>query len=152
MSHDTPADIAVAEIILDGFNLHYWLFREYALKAREHFERGEWEAQWETSRARIEMYDQRVSETVAAVQAAFPQAQGEELWPAIKLAYIRSLYQHLQPEYAETFFNSVTRKVFTTVGVRGEREFVSAVDRRAASRVRAVSWSRAAPTCSRRAR
>lgn len=123
MSHDTPADIAVAEIILDGFNLHYWLFREYALKAREHFERGEWEAQWETSRARIEMYDQRVSETVAAVQAAFPQAQGEELWPAIKLAYIRSLYQHLQPEYAETFFNSVACRVLHHSYYRNEYLF-----------------------------
>ena len=30
-----PADIA--QTILDGFDLHYWLFREFSAKAREHF-------------------------------------------------------------------------------------------------------------------
>ena len=33
-----PAQIA--QTILDGFDLHYWLFREYSVKAKEHFERG----------------------------------------------------------------------------------------------------------------
>ena len=70
MTSDLPTATAVAQIILDGFNLHYWLFREYALKAREHFERREWEEQWETSRARIDMYDQRVAETVATADEA----------------------------------------------------------------------------------
>ena len=112
MTLELPTATAAAQIILDGFNLHYWLFREYALKAREHFERREWEEQWETSRARIDMYDQRVAETVATVLAHIPQAQQEEkLWPAVKFAYIRMLYQHPQPEFAETFFNSVVCRV-----------------------------------------
>lgn len=109
---DKPTATAVAQIILDEFNLHYWLFREYALKAREHFERGEWEAQWETSRARIEMYDQRVNDTVAGLRTDFPQTQYDELlWHAVKHVYIQMLYQHLQPECAETFFNSVACRV-----------------------------------------
>src|SRR5688500_9594547 len=104
IAQDSLIATALARTILDGFDLHFWLFREYSLKAREHFERGEWSALWETSRARIDMYDQRVAEAVEAVVRGFPNAgEDESLWPAVKLAYIRLLYPHLQPECAETF-------------------------------------------------
>jgi isocitrate dehydrogenase kinase/phosphatase len=63
------------------------------------------------SRERIQMYDLRVEEAVAAVRARFPEAQGDELWPAIKLAYIGLLHEHRQPECAETFYNSVACQV-----------------------------------------
>ena len=58
------------------------------------------------------MYDLRVWEAVSALNATFPEAEHDEsLWPAIKLSYIGMLYEHLRPELAETFFNSVARRV-----------------------------------------
>ncbi len=64
------------------------------------------------ARERIQMYDQRVQETVDAVLARFPEAPRDEaLWPAIKLAYIGSVHEHKQPECAETFYNSVACQV-----------------------------------------
>src|SRR5262249_7953143 len=58
------------------------------------------------------MYDQRVREGVEAVHVALSGAVIEEaLWPAIKRAFIGMLHEHMQPECAETFFNSVARRV-----------------------------------------
>jgi isocitrate dehydrogenase kinase/phosphatase len=107
-----PAQIA--QTILDGFDLHYWLFREYSVKAKEHFERGEWAAAWETNLARLEMYDRRVAETVEAVLTQFPHARTDEsVWKKVKRVYISLLYNHLQPECAETFYNSVACRVLS---------------------------------------
>jgi isocitrate dehydrogenase kinase/phosphatase len=98
----------VARAILAGFDRHYGLFREAAVRAKALFERADWPALRDLARGRIEMYDRRVQETVDEVRARFPEAETDEsLWPAIKLAYIPLLHEHRQPECAETFYNSV---------------------------------------------
>ncbi|MDA8107041.1 MAG: bifunctional isocitrate dehydrogenase kinase/phosphatase [Betaproteobacteria bacterium] len=102
----------VARTILAGFDKHYGLFRAAARQAKRHFERADWAAMLALARERIQMYDQRVHEGVETVRRAFPQAERDEsLWPAIKLAYIGLLHEHLQPECAETFYNSVACQV-----------------------------------------
>ncbi len=107
---DTVTDIA--QTILDGFNRHYRLFREISASARNHFENGDWQSIVDANRARIDMYDQRVRECVNKVLKQYPASQQDEsLWPKIKIAYIGLLYQHLQPECAETFYNSVACRV-----------------------------------------
>jgi len=103
---------AVAREILAGFDRHYRLFREAARAAKRLFEAADWAGLRALARERIEMYDRRVAETVEALVAHHPGLAAEEaLWPAIKLAYIRLLQDHRQPECAETFYNSVACKV-----------------------------------------
>ena len=113
---DVAADIAGT--ILAGFDKHYRLFREVSAQARERFEHAEWTAAWEANRVRIEMYDRRVLEAVERVLADHPEARasgealgGDSLWASIKHAYIALLYDHRQPECAETFYNSVACRV-----------------------------------------
>lgn len=101
----------IARTILAGFDKHYRLFREASARAKERFENADWAAAREAQRLRIQMYDQRVTEAVAAVRRRFPGAGDESLWPRIKLAYIGLLYEHRQPECAETFYNSVACRV-----------------------------------------
>jgi isocitrate dehydrogenase kinase/phosphatase len=101
----------IARSILDGFDRHYELFRQAAIEAKALFEAADWGRMQELARARIQMYDLRVQEAVDAVRARFPEAQGDELWPAIKVAYIGLLHEHRQPECAETFYNSVACQV-----------------------------------------
>jgi isocitrate dehydrogenase kinase/phosphatase len=104
--------IALAQTILEGFNKHYRLFRAASVQAKERFERADWKAGREARVARIQMYDKRVEEAVQAVRARFPDTEREEvLWPQVKLAYIGLLNEHLQPELAETFYNSVACSV-----------------------------------------
>ena len=64
------------------------------------------------NRERIQMYDLRVKESVDLLIERFPEAEtNDRLWPEIKLAYVSVLYEHLRPELAETFFNSVACRV-----------------------------------------
>ena len=104
----------IAKAILDGFDHHYHLFRQSSIDARARFERADWAGVVVAQRERIGMYDLRVGEAVAAVTARFPDAGREEsLWRQIKTEYIALLYEaaHKQPECAETFFNSVARRL-----------------------------------------
>ena len=102
----------IASVILEGFDKHYRLFRERSSNAKDRFERSDWKAVVDASRARIGMYDLRVAEAVEAVRERFPDAGREDvLWHHIKLAFITLLYEHAQPECAETFFNSVARRL-----------------------------------------
>jgi isocitrate dehydrogenase kinase/phosphatase len=104
----------IARAILDGFDRHYRIFRETCVQAKARFEQADWAGVREAQRARIGMYDQRVTEAVAAVHSRFPDVgRAEELWRRVKVAYIALLYEveHKQPECAETFFNSVARRV-----------------------------------------
>ncbi|MCL2778098.1 MAG: bifunctional isocitrate dehydrogenase kinase/phosphatase [Polyangiaceae bacterium] len=104
--------IEIAQTILNGFDRHYRLFRATSAKAKERYENADWVGARKASQERIEMYDERVAESVTAVTERFPGAGREEtLWPIIKRAYIDLLYEHKQPECAETFFNSVSRRV-----------------------------------------
>jgi isocitrate dehydrogenase kinase/phosphatase len=102
----------IARTILDGFNRHYHLFREISAHARRRFERADWEAVKKSNRIRIDMYDQRVVEAVEAVLTRFPAAKNDEaLWPHVKREFISLLYDHKQPDCAETFYNSVACRV-----------------------------------------
>ena len=114
----------IAEEILRGFDKHYRLFREISAGAKERFERGDWAGVRDASRARISMYDQRVREAVAIVSQRFPLATVEEtVWPHIKQAYFQLLYEHRQPECAETFYNSVACRVLHRRYYRNEYLF-----------------------------
>ena len=46
------------------------------------------------------------------------------VWVSTKAVYSGLIYDREDWEIAETFFNSVTRRIFTTVGVNEEIEFV----------------------------
>lgn len=102
----------IARSILDGFDKHYRLFREISAAAKGRFERSDWAGVRDASQRRIQFYDQRVREACSVIVERFPTASTDEsLWPLIKQAYIGLLYDHLQPECAETFFNSVACRV-----------------------------------------
>lgn len=114
----------IAQTILEGFDKHYRLFRNAAKTAKEHYEHADWPAARRLAQDRIDMYDERVAEAVVAVAERFPAAGREEnLWPTIKRAYIGLLHDHMQPECAETFFNSVARRVLDRRYYRNEYIF-----------------------------
>lgn len=107
---DDPA--TVARTILAGFDRHYRLFRGISAGARARFESADWLAVDHASRERIDFYDTRVQETVRELHEEHPGVEASSApWPSIKIAYVALLHQHLQPECAETFFNSVACRV-----------------------------------------
>jgi isocitrate dehydrogenase kinase/phosphatase len=107
---------AIAQVMLEGFNKHYALFRECARAAKRHFEAGNWLAIQHVGRDRIDFYDRRVEETTERILREFGFAglggsEADALWEQVKLHFIGLLLDHKQPECAETFFNSVSVKV-----------------------------------------
>ena len=103
---------AVAQAILEGFDKHYRIFRETSRGAKERFEKQDWAAVQQTSRERIQFYDQRVLEGVERLQQEFRAESLDDLtWQQIKLHYIGLLTNHKRPELAETYFNSVCCRI-----------------------------------------
>ena len=102
----------VAQTILDGFNRHYSLFREYSRAGKPCFENADWKKAAEASAERIKGYELRVQETVEEIRRNYPEAAGmAELWPRIKIVFIGKLMNHWQAECAETYYNSVACRV-----------------------------------------
>jgi len=112
MNSNPQSGKAVAQTILDGFDRHYFLFRRFGYEAKFCFEHADWSRAAEGRKERILGYEARVTETVNALDARFPDvAENAQLWPEIKAAYITLLLNHLQAECAETFYNSVVCRV-----------------------------------------
>ena len=62
---------------------------------------------------RIAYYDARVRESVEALHRDFDlEHHDQELWKQVKLQYMGLLYEHKQPELAESFYNSVFCQLF----------------------------------------
>jgi isocitrate dehydrogenase kinase/phosphatase len=102
----------IARAMLEGFNKHYRLFQAVSAEAKGRFERADWLGQQRAQRERIEFYDKRVAEGAERLQREFDASSlSMDVWQQVKLHYIGLLTNHLQPELAETFFNSVTTKI-----------------------------------------
>ena len=102
----------VAQSILEGFNRHYRAFREAGVRAKTLFEAGDWHDLQRLARDRIASYDNRVGECVRLLEDEYDAENiDDDVWQQIKLHYIGLLTNHLQPECAETFFNSVCCKI-----------------------------------------
>ncbi|WP_424193021.1 bifunctional isocitrate dehydrogenase kinase/phosphatase [Ampullimonas aquatilis] len=102
----------IAHTILEGFNRHYRLFSEISARAKQCFEQQAWLELQQTARERIDYYDIRVHETVDIIDNEYvPEELTDDVLQEVKLHYIGLLTNHLQPELAETFFNTVITKI-----------------------------------------
>ncbi|WP_303785182.1 bifunctional isocitrate dehydrogenase kinase/phosphatase [Azovibrio restrictus] len=103
----------IALALIQGFNKHYSVFRQTSREAKQRFENADWLAVHRAVSERIRFYDERVNETVERLKQEFDAAHIDDgTWQQVKLLYIGLLLNHKQPELAETFFNSVTTKIF----------------------------------------
>ena len=123
-SEASPLSAAAAQFVQEAFLQHTAHFRRLTLQARDHFERQEALAGRRDAVARLDLY--RAAVTVAA--AGLHRRLGAKFldratWRAIKNEYAERVGDRGDAEIARTFFNSVTRRLFTTVGVDPEVEF-----------------------------
>ena len=105
--------IEIAATILNGFNRHFTIFTEITRGAKQRFENANWLAEREAARERIEFYDHRVRDAIADLQKLFElEPFNSQLWFDVKREYVQLISNHLQPELAETFYNSVFCALF----------------------------------------
>ncbi|MEW6982262.1 bifunctional isocitrate dehydrogenase kinase/phosphatase [Colwelliaceae bacterium 6471] len=104
---------ALAKTILNGFERHIYLFSEITLSAKQRFEQCQWAEVQAAAKARTDFYELRVQETLSTIKQDFRiTALDNNLWQAVKAAYVDLLSTHLQPELAESYFNSVFCQLF----------------------------------------
>ena len=103
----------IAATILNGFNRHFTIFSKITRGAKKRFESADWEAEREASRERIVYYDKRVKDSIRDLRKLFDlEPFDSQLWFAVKREYVQLISDHLQPELAETFYNSVFCALF----------------------------------------
>ncbi|MDO4235730.1 MULTISPECIES: bifunctional isocitrate dehydrogenase kinase/phosphatase [Pseudomonas] len=107
--------LAIARMILDGFDDYREHFRQITDGARERFEKAQWQQGQAASAARINLYEEKVGEVTARLRAAFEAGvlQDIERWPLVKSAYIGLIDLRFDDELSETWYNSVFCSLFS---------------------------------------
>ena len=103
----------IAITILNGFDRHFKIFSNITKSAKQRFENEDWNGEREASRERIKFYDTRVKDAIRYLQKTYDlEPFDSQLWFDVKLEYVLLISNHLQPELAETFYNSVFCALF----------------------------------------
>jgi isocitrate dehydrogenase kinase/phosphatase len=114
-----------AAAIYSAYNDYEQHFRTITRRAQWRFETRDWHGMQDDSRARLELYRQIVDRVVNEIRGLLTNRVQEPLvWASMKAVYSGQIAARDDWEVAETFFNSVTRRIFATVGVDPRVEFV----------------------------
>jgi len=100
-------------------------FREITRRAPARFDARDWHGREQDAVERIELYDGWVNRTVADMREQLGEAaQDRALWAQMRKRFHDRTSGLADAAFARTFFSSVSRRVFGTVGVDPEIEFV----------------------------
>lgn len=118
------ANVAARQIY-DGFVRYGRRFHEITCQAQTRFEAKDWHGQRADALARLNLYRHIVDGVVIAVRELLGERLTRKMvWASMKAVYSGLIAENSDWELAETFFNSITRRIFTTVGVDPRLEFV----------------------------
>ena len=115
-----------AREIREGFERYNAEFRAITRRAPVRFDARDSKGSQRDAVERIDLYDKFVNGTVAELRAKLgDRALDRELWMQIRGGFPTEIETLPDPEFAKTFFSSTTRRMFGTVGVAPEIEFVA---------------------------
>jgi len=124
LSASRVANMAAGGILAD-FDSYQGAFRAVTRRARGRFEAGDWQGAVEDAIERLDLYGRVIGQVEADVRRMLGNRVSDRLvWAGMKAVYSGLIAGRQEWEIAETFFNSVTRRVFATVGVDANIEFV----------------------------
>ncbi|WP_219064210.1 bifunctional isocitrate dehydrogenase kinase/phosphatase [Pseudomonas sp. UMAB-08] len=105
----------IAQMILDGFDDYREHFRQIADGAQARFEQALWQEAQRASAARINLYEEKVSEVTERLHGTFDAQSLLDVscWPLVKSAYINLIDVRFDDELAETWFNSIFCGLFS---------------------------------------
>lgn len=114
-----------ASLIHGGVDDYMGRFSQITRRAPARFQNLDWAGGQRDALLRLDLYVGVVDRVTAHLQQLMDQrSQDRMLWAAIKAVYSAYITDRDDREVAETFYNSVTRRVFHTVGVDKAVEFV----------------------------
>ena len=116
---------SATQLILNDFYSYMDRFNEVTSRAQQHFEKADWEAASDDALLRLNLYRRLNRATMDVLDEVLSRRMTDrETWRGFRGDYRALIENEANWELAETWFNSVTRKVFHTVGVDKDVEFV----------------------------
>jgi isocitrate dehydrogenase kinase/phosphatase len=101
-------------------------FRSITRRAQRRFEEREWKLGARDAVERIDLYDRRVEKCLASLVGRMGRHIADEpTWIGIRAAFGELIRDCPDREFYKTFFNSITRKIFDTVGANDDVEFIA---------------------------
>jgi isocitrate dehydrogenase kinase/phosphatase len=117
---------AAATIVRDAFLAYREAFAGVTRRAAVRFAARDWASAQRDSVERLELYARSVDAAIAALERGLgPAARERRCWAGAKERYAAFISGRPDRELGETFFNSVTRRLFETLGVDAALEFVA---------------------------
>ncbi len=114
----------LAGTIAEHFRAYNEEFGRITRRAALNFLAEDWHSAQLDGIARIELYEQRVTRCVSAMASELADRRSDPiLWAEIKRAFEMLVARRPDSDFYRTFFNSVSRDLFGTVGVNTELEF-----------------------------
>ena len=113
----------MSEIIFSSFISYMQSVQEISQKAGEHFASKKWSMNEVNASERLGLHQIKVLEVVSQMQDLLDQVtdkRGE--WRNCRDIYQQLVARRPDQGLAETFFNSVARRVFTTIGIDNDVE------------------------------
>lgn len=115
-----------ARLIADSYSRYRTEFAALTRRAPSRFGRHDWHGMQADAVERLGLYGKVISPTVARLTELFnPDVADRDLWSELKDTYHRRIARRPDLELSETFFNSTSRRIFSTVGVDPRVEFVA---------------------------
>jgi len=115
-----------ANAIRKAFKTYRTRFKEITERAQSRFLDRDWQAMRTEATQRLELYRDAVDRIETVIrQLLADRVQDRPIWADIKAVYSATRVRNDDWELAETFFNSTTRRIFSTVGVDSKIEFVN---------------------------
>lgn len=123
LSGSLRADL-VGPLIVEAFEGYQAAFRGITQRAKGRFERREWHQVVADAAERLDLYGLVIDRLESNVRVTLGSHVADRgVWASTKAAYSPLIDARPDRELAETFFNSVTRRIFATVGVDPNIEF-----------------------------
>ncbi len=117
--------VRAASAVADAYALMRQRFDALTARAAMHFTTRNWHRGHRDATARLLVYNRQTDAAVATLRKVLSdRVRDRELWGAVRSAYATLIAARTDHEIAATFFNSVTRRVFGTVGVDRGIEFL----------------------------
>jgi isocitrate dehydrogenase kinase/phosphatase len=115
-----------AQALVDSFAEYNAEFRAVTQRARSRFEDRDWRGSQRDAVERIDLYRKYVAGAVELMRHELGDDVHERaIWSSIKRRYAELIDPLPDSEFPKTFFSSVTRTTFATVGVDPAVEFVA---------------------------
>jgi isocitrate dehydrogenase kinase/phosphatase len=118
--------IKAVDAVLRWFDLYVNEFDELTRCARKRFECLDWKGRHADALERLDLYDDILERLAPDLHSLLDgRVWGKPLWTEIREHFAVLIGNRFDADRARTFYNSVTRKMFSTIGIDREIEFFS---------------------------